>query len=154
MISIGEALVLLSISLTVPTVIGCGAVVMLWRRAAWKAWQVEHKSELHYFMIGVLIAFVGSTLVHSYWSMAFVARYMEWGIHAALSRNGVYVMIVSQVMTAGAAAYHVRAAAITSSHVFRRWVVGAWVGGLATALLLFAIHLVYIGAYRGVEGAL
>ena len=148
MISFSEALVLLSIALTVPTLIGCCAVVLLWRRAAWKAWQIAHKQELHYFMIGVMVAFIGSTIVHGYWSLTFIARYMEWRIHPLLAAHGVYVMLVSQLMTACAAACHVRAAAITSSAVFRRWVVGAWALGLLVALVLFAAHLLTIGAYE------
>lgn len=129
---------LTSLALTVPTLCGCFGVVWLWHRSAWRAWSAQHKTETHYFIIGVVIGFAGSMFDNAYWFVAWYADYAHLDIRDELFRNGAYPNVLfRQIATATAAAFHIRAAVASSSIMFRVWVLGAWLAGLLLAAVLY-----------------
>ena len=131
----------ISLSLTVPAVMGCLGVVWLWHDAAMKAWRTQHKTEMHWFVLGVSASFVGALVDNIYWGAAWNADYFNSMTRDALFSNGVYSNLVfRQGCTVFAAYCHVRAAVATDSRAFRLFITSSWIAGILLAVALFVTN--------------
>lgn len=136
-----ETAVLLSLAMTVPTLFGCVGVLWLWRAASWSAWFLRHKTETHYFILGVAIGFVGALFDNIYWGLAWAADYFNHPTRDLLFDNGALPNIFfRQLATALAAGFHIRAAVESNSRAFRILVFGGWAIGLVVAIPLMLVR--------------
>ena len=121
---------LISLAMTIPALFGCLGVVWLWHESAWRAWKSEHKTETHWFILGVTVAFAGSFIDNTYWALAWYADFYELPSRDALFHHGVYSnTIFRQGCTAFAAYCHIRAAVVSTSLQFRLWITFSWLLG-------------------------
>jgi hypothetical protein len=131
---------IISLSLTVPTVAGCIAVLFLWGNSALKAYRRSHKTETDWFILGVFVGFLGGAIDNSYWGLAWSADFTHHYSKNILFENGVYPNVFfRQICGAIAAACHVRAAVETDSLIFRTSIVLPWFFGLLVAVYLFSL---------------
>lgn len=135
---IRDIFTVISLSLSVPAIAGCMGVVWLWHDAAMKAWRLTHKTEMHWFIMGVAASFCGSLGDNVYWGVAWTADYFNHEYRDAIFRNGVYSnTIFRQACTLFAAYCHIRAAVSTNSRPFKVFITASWASGIALAAALF-----------------
>lgn len=127
-----------SMGLTLTTVVGCLGVIYMWWGAAWKAWKTSHRTELHYFIMGVSIGFFGALVDNVYWGFAWFAEFINHPYRDSLFDYGVYSnLFFRQLCTILAAAFHIQAAVESTSRTFRIIVVGGWVLGVAAMVPMY-----------------
>lgn len=98
---------LISLALTIPTIALGLKVVWNWARHVKRCPQTP----IDWFILGVFISFLGSSLDNFYWFLPWTASYLDLGVKAALVDHGVYFNIVSRQLAGVTAAYcHIRAA--------------------------------------------
>lgn len=130
---------LLSLGLTPLTIIGCCAVVYIWRKAAIKALKTREKTEVSWIILGVVVGFAGSFIDNLYWGLAWASDYAHLTPRDWLFKNGVYSNTpFRQVATIIAAVCHIRAGMLSTETILR-WVlyIGAFTGILFTVTLFF-----------------
>lgn len=133
-----EIVTLLSLSLTAPVLVASIAVVALWWRSAMNAFFEEHKTGTSWFVIGVVLSFLGSVIDNSYWFVAWLYDYLGRDEAQSLFRNGVYSNLpFRQGLTLLAAMCHIIAAVSIDNRIFRICV-GA---GFALGLVVFGVLL-------------
>lgn len=136
--AIHNAFTALSLALTVPTLFGCIGVVWLWSHSALKAWRLSHKTETHWFVIGVAAGFIGSVVDNTYWGLAWLAEFYDHPARDWLFRNGVYPNTVfRQCATTFAAFCHIRAAVDSNSVGFKVMLLVSWLVGVSLAVLFY-----------------
>lgn len=127
-----------SMGLTFTTIIACMGVLYLWWEAAWRAWKASHRTEVNWFVLGVVIGFGGGIVDNVYWGFAWFAELVSHPYRDALFDNGVYAnLIFRQLATIAAAVCHIRAAISTDSYRFRAIVFGGWALGIAMMVPMF-----------------
>lgn len=132
-----EAVTLLSLALTVPAVMGCIGVILLWKDSAVDALQQQERLALHWFILGVTVGFLGSLVDNVYWGIAWTADYLGHSSRDAWFYNGVYPNLIFRQACLSFAAYcHIRAAVATTHISFKVWVTFSWFAGILLALAL------------------
>ena len=135
--SVHVAAAFVSLALTPATIIACIAVLVMWSKGALKSVWSRHKTDVQWFMIGVVISFVGAAVDNLYWGLAWLADYTGSSLRDALFRNGVYSNVpFRQVCTVIAAGCHIKAALGSDSAIFRRCVYVFWSVTLLSAYAL------------------
>lgn len=128
---------LLSLAMTPSALIGCVGVVYLWWAGALSAYHEIHKKELHWFILGVVLGFMGSFFDNSYWAITWTAHYFGHASTEFWFENGVYSNIIfRQGCTIAAAFCHIRAAVESHSIHFRVLVALSWLSGISVMLIL------------------
>ena len=87
----------LSLSLTPMTIAAASAVIYAFGNRAMSAFrkiptssQHTQISEQEWFVLGIVIGFVGGWIDNFYWGIAWSADYFNWTIRDSLFHNGVY----------------------------------------------------------------
>lgn len=130
---------LISLALTPATILMCAIVTVLWWKPTKEALFVTHKKDIHWFMIGVLVSFLGSMVDNFYWGLAWLADYYNAPERDNLFKYGVYPnTFFRQGATLVAAMCHIRAATLSDSKRFKALVLGVWgiTLGIAATLML------------------
>lgn len=110
----------ISLAMTFPTVILGLAVVYLWGPPAWKAMRSGTLDAQGWFIVGVVTAFIGSSLDNIYWFFPWAASFLGLEVTDSLMTNGVFFNIFFRQMAGIVAAYcHLRAAAESSKGKIR-----------------------------------
>lgn len=108
--------------MTVPTVVLGAGVVYLWGPSAIRAVRKGALDAQGWFIVGVVVAFIGAVLDNLYWSVPWAASYLGLEVTGALMSSGVYFNIFFRQASGILAAYcHLRAAAM-SGEKSRRWI--------------------------------
>ncbi len=111
-----DVITILSLGLTPLTIIASCAVVYLWWSGAWTALTKEHREPMHWFILGVLVGFIGAVFDNLYWGVAWSLDYINSPYRDAVFDFGVYSNLpFRQIATAAAALCHVRAAITADS---------------------------------------
>ena len=112
--------ILISLALTPATLIACAMVVWLWADSALLALYTRHKSSADWFVLGVIINFIGDFADNLYWGLAWLADYRQHISRDTMFELGVYSNTpFRQVCTVVAAFCHIAAAMKTTSKTFR-----------------------------------
>lgn len=85
-----EIVTLFSLWLTPMTIIACGFVVYKFYEGFKKSIKIEQKTDLQWFIIGIVIGFVGDFSDNLYWGLAWTADYLQLASRDALFDSGVY----------------------------------------------------------------
>lgn len=132
---------LVSLALTIPTVILAGVVVKVWGPA------IKHKPVLanDWFILGVVIGFVGAFLDNLYWAIPWTAKTLDLEIADELWTGGVYFNIFFRQGMGILAAYcHLRAATIHSNRTIsglNSLLVASNLLGVIYSILLMFIYI-------------
>lgn len=81
---------LISLWLTPLTIIACAAVVFEFGPSAIKAYRSSHRTNLNWFILGIVIGFVGDFVDNLYWGLAWSADYLDHSYRDRLFNGGVY----------------------------------------------------------------
>ena len=119
-----------SLTLTVPTIVLAIGVIYMWGPAAWRAIKARDRNSSHgWFIIGVVVGFLGGLLDNAFWSVPWTASYFGAENVNELMSLGVYFNIFFRQSAGIVAAYcHLRAAQMTGgSRAERRvnWIISA-----------------------------
>lgn len=134
---------LVSLALTVPTILLAIGVVYLWGPAARRAWSNRPLTADGWFIVGVVVAFVGSIFDNLYWSIPWTASYIGHQGAPDLMSCGVYFNIFSrQLAGIVAACCHLRAAKLANVRgrkVVNVLIAGSYIGASTAALWLWSL---------------
>lgn len=111
--TIHEAGELISLGWTIPTLMFCLAVMLMWGKEVKSVFKKPNKNYTphHWFIIGVFIGFSGEFFDNVYWGVAWCSEYLKLPGARTWFKNGVYVNIpFRQIMGTVAAYCHVRSA--------------------------------------------
>lgn len=126
-----------SLSLTMPTVLGCLYVIWLWYAPALRAWRTKHREETNWLILGVVVGFIGSFGDNLYWGYAWTSHFYGWPATQQVFDSGVYSNVFfRQVCTVFAAYCHIRAAIATTSTAFRALMCFSILSAVLTAAVL------------------
>ena len=102
---------LISLGMTFPTVILAIAVVYTWLPSAREAFENNIKESQDWFIIGVVIGFIGGILDNIYWFLPWTAAFIGHPAFETLTNAGVFFNVFFRQGCGMAAAYcHLRAA--------------------------------------------
>lgn len=106
-----KAAELLSLFLSVPTIVLCAGVVVLWFSATWSAWtQKERLTAQDWLISGVFVGFCGEAMDNLYWLFPWTASFLHLEITDTLFAHGMYPNILFRQIAGAVAAYcHIRA---------------------------------------------
>lgn len=118
-----EIATFVSLVLTATTITGCSMVIYLWRESAINAFKVKEKEDMHWFIIGVLIAFIGALVDNIWWGFAWTADFYGHASRDWWFANGVYSNLIFRQLASFVAAYcHVRAAISIDSYKYKSFI--------------------------------
>lgn len=110
----------ISLAMTAPTVILGAGVIYMWGPASIRAVRTNTLDAQGWFVIGVIVAFLGSVVDNIYWSLPWTASFFEMDATGDLMEVGVLFNIVFRQTSGIFAAYcHLRAAAESSRRRIR-----------------------------------
>lgn len=119
-VNINEVVVFLSLALTPATIIMSLMVCVVWRKAAIDAIQDEEKTDLDWFIVGVFVGFLGSSIDNIYWCIAWSLDFIDSSYKDWFFEHGAWSNLpFRQACTTIAAACHLVAASHTSNKVLR-----------------------------------
>lgn len=108
---------LTSLALTAPTVILAIAVVWMWAPSSIAAVRNGLATGHDWFLVGVVLGFMGSSIDNLYWSLPWSASLIGHPLSETLFESGVYFNIPFRQGLGIAAAYcHLRAAEMKLNH--------------------------------------
>jgi len=138
---IHDTFTLISLALTPLTIAACFAVVLIWRSAAYKAYKKKIKVDIDWFILGVVVGFLGSAFDNLYWGIAWTADYLRIDSKDELFKAGVYSnTFFRQLCTALAATCHIKAALELTPGFVRGLLMLSGAAGLAYCLALLLIR--------------
>ena len=128
---------LISLALTPMTILASAGVVALWWQSGKRALIRSDRRDLDWFILGVLIGFIGSLMDNLYWGIGWAMNYTQHSAWQHWLDTGVYNNIAfRQVSTALAAVCHIKAGIEAKSRLLKSLYVASAVGGLAFVWLL------------------
>lgn len=138
--NLNDIIIFLSLATTPVTIIMCIAVCAVWRKSAIDAIIHKPKSDLDWFIVGVFIGFLGSTLDNIYWGIAWSlnftnSSYKEWVFNHGAWSN----LPFRQITTTVAAICHLMAATHTN-RILLKWL--AWVSAVVSFIFLIGLMMV------------
>lgn len=134
---------LVSLGLTVPTIALSLYVVFHWRKAALK-FRASTATPLDWFVLGVTIGFIGSSLDNLYWSIPWTLKFIGSPHADTWMANGVFYNIPFRQIFGGVAAYcHVRAAYATAGIAATSTRILLWSSILGVAYAIFLTWIAF-----------
>lgn len=102
---------LVSLGLSVPTIYLSLLVVYFWATDAYKALNERQKSATQWFVIGIVVSFIGASADNTYWMIPWSLVYIESPFHEFFFYNGVFPNLIFRQGCGIIAAYcHLRSA--------------------------------------------
>jgi len=142
---IHDVFTLLSLGLTPLTIISCFVVVALWYKSALRSYRKDEREDIDWFIIGVVIGFVGSSVDNMYWGVAWSADFVRSDSAAEIFKGGVYSnTFFRQACTAIAALCHIKAASEMRMSVVKLLLMFSAGFGVLYCLLLLMIRLNWV----------
>lgn len=127
----------ISLALTPATIFICLLVVCVWWKAAKRAVSHGSRTDIDWFVIGVMASFLGSTVDNLYWGFAWLAEYYHHPAKEALFKYGSYSnTFFRQGCTLAAAYCHLHAATLSSSISFKLVIGSIWMITILTGVTL------------------
>ena len=131
---------LISLGMTFPTVVLAIAVVYVWFPSARNAVLKSNKEAHDWFIVGVVVGFVGSLLDNIYWFMPWTASFLGHPAFETLTNAGVFFNVFFRQGCGIIAAYcHIKAAEWsenTSSRFVNRLLASSYLIGFAYSTVL------------------
>ena len=135
-----EVAELISLGMTFPTVVLALAVVYTWTPSARQAILKTNRGAHDWFIVGVVIGFVGSLFDNIYWFIPWTASFIGHESFHSLTNAGVFFNVFFRQGCGVAAAFcHLKAAEwseTTSSRFVNRLLVASYLVGFAYSTIL------------------
>ena len=137
--SLHDAIIFLSLAFSPLTIIACFTVCYVWRKAAIEAINNKPRRDLDWFIVGVFIGFLGSSIDNIYWGIAWTMAYIKSPYTDFWFNNGAWSNLPFRQITTTAAAYcHLQAALKTDDAIIRTVTISCLT---VTSLYLFLLLL-------------
>lgn len=85
---------LISLGVTVPAMYFSMLVVLHWRKEAFKAIDSRYLDSTQWFIVGVVISFLGGFLDQGYWTIPWSLKFLNSDLADFFFYNGVYANII------------------------------------------------------------
>ena len=132
---------LISLALTPLAILASLGVIVLWARSGRDALLQRDRVDRDYFILGVMIGFIGSLMDSIYWGIGWTLKYTSHpGWDDWLDEGALNNLIFRQGATALAAICHIKAGLVAESVLLRSLYIASAVGGLAFVWLLFQVR--------------
>lgn len=143
---IHESFSLLSLGATPLAITSCLGVIYIWFKPALRSIFVSDRTEVQWFMLGVIIGFSGSLIDNIYWGLAWTADFTSHELREWLFRNGVYQNSISrQLATIVAGLCHIKASHETGDKILKYTLFS---GGLIGILYTFYLYESVFGLFH------